>query len=129
MKKADLFLNYLRDEGYVPKLDNDGDVVFKAEGLTLIVFAAEDDEAYFRVVVPNFWNIENEEERDRAIRAANEVTAQMKVGKIQVVNDNVWASVELLLDPIESFAKVFPRCVRILTTSMSEFRDAMQIRH
>lgn len=129
MKKAELFMSYLREEGYVPKLDDDGDIVFKAEGLTLIVFAAEDDQEYFRIVVPNFWSIDNEEERARATHAANRVTAQMKVGKIQLVNDNVWSSVELLIDPIENFDRVFKRSLRILTAAMGEFREAMQVRH
>jgi hypothetical protein len=34
MKKSELFLKYLSEEGYSPKVDSDGDITFKREGLT-----------------------------------------------------------------------------------------------
>ncbi|MGE5559494.1 MAG: hypothetical protein ACM3XN_00350 [Chloroflexota bacterium] len=129
MKKADLFTRYLQQEGYMPKIDEDGDVVFKAEGLTYVLFAAEDDEEYFRLAIPNFWSIEDDEERLRVLNAAATVTAQMKVAKVQVIRDNVWASVEMLIDPIENFSKVFPRALRILQATIREFREAVIVKH
>lgn len=129
MTKAELFRAYLQAEGYVPRIDEDGDVVFKAEGLTYILFGAEDDPEYFRLAIPNFWPIEDDEERLRVLVAAAAVTAQMKVAKVQVIRDNVWASVEMFVDPIENFTRVFPRSLRTLQATVREFREAMQIRH
>ncbi len=125
MKKSDLYVNYLREEGYVPKLDSDGDVSFKYEGMTCCALAQEQDREYFRVVIPNFWPIESEDERIRAIAAAGKVTAGLKVGKVLIVGDNVWASVEMLIDPIELFRNVFARVMRILMACIQQFRDEM----
>ena len=32
MRKADVLLDFLREEGFAPKVDDDGDIVFKREG-------------------------------------------------------------------------------------------------
>lgn len=125
MKKSDLYMDYLRQEGYVPKLDGDGDVQFKYEGMTCCLFSDEDDREYFRVVLPNFWPIESQDERVQAIAAAGVVTAGIKVGKVIIVKDNVWSSVEMLIDPIERFRDVFPRAMRILVMCVQRFRNEM----
>ncbi|MGI6632707.1 MAG: hypothetical protein ACOX5M_06605 [Bacillota bacterium] len=128
MKKADLYMNYLREEGYAPKLDGDGDVQFKFEGLTYCIFAEEDDREYFRISLPNFWPIESEEERRQVVVACNEATAGVKVGKVYPVGDNVWASLEMLIDPIEDFPKFFRRSLLILSACTMRFRESMSNR-
>lgn len=126
MSKSELFENYLREEGYVPKIDDDGDVIFKKEGLTFILFGAEDDPEFFRIALPNFWEIESEEERQRVMTAAAVVNANVKVVKIFPVRDNVWASVEQFVSPIENFAAVFERSIRVLMAGVDQFRKAMR---
>lgn len=126
MQKSELFLDYLRQEGYVPKLDGDGDVVFKKEGLSYILFVAEDDRDYFRLAFPNFWPIENDVERWRVMEASASVNAKVKVAKVYPVGDNVWASIELFVSPIENFVAVFERSLRVLMAATGEFRQAMR---
>lgn len=121
-----MFKTYLQAEGYVPRIDEDGDVVFKAEGVTYILFGAEDDPDYFRLAVPNFWRIGDDDERLRVLVAAAAITAQMKVAKVQVLRDSVWVSVEMFVSPIENFTRVFPRSLRMLQATMREFREAME---
>lgn len=126
MSKAEMYVDFLREEGYVPKVDEDGDVVFKCEGRTYIVFGEEKDESYFRLAFPAFWEIESADEEDQAREAINELNAKMKVMKLFIVRDNVWASVEMFLDPIESFKSVFTRSLNLLQQGVNEFRDQMQ---
>ena len=52
---------------------------------------------FFRLVFPNFWEIESDGERAQALGAAQEATADTKVAKVFLVKDNVWASVELFV--------------------------------
>ncbi len=125
MKKADLFQNYLRDEGFMPKVDSDGDIMFKREGKTYCLFSDEGDREFFRLALPNFWPIESEGERRQVVRAAAEATAEVKVGKVYPVGDNVWATVELLIDPIEGFSKVFKRSLAIIDACIHRFREKM----
>ncbi len=126
MTKAELYMDYLREEGYVPRLDDDGDVVFKREGGTFVLFADEEDRSYFRLVFPAFWEIESEEEDEMARAVINELNADLKVMKLYIVRNNVWAAVEMFLDPIENFPNVFPRCVRLLASGVNKFQQRMR---
>lgn len=125
MKKAELFSKYLTEEGYSPKIDSDGDITFKREGMTFCIFAAENDKEFFRLALPNFWPIESEDERRKVVAAANAATGSVKVGKVFMIGDNVWATVELLVDPIENFGKVFNRSLSIITACLQRFREGM----
>lgn len=126
MTKTEMYLQFLKEEGYVPRTDDDGDIIFKVEGGSYLLFAAEDDQEFFRLAFPFFWEIESEEERQRALVAASRVTADMKLAKVYLVEDNVWASVEMLIDPIENFKPVFRRSLDILRHSVHEFGTAMK---
>ncbi len=112
--------------GFNPRIDDDGDVVFRCEGRTFVLTTDERDPTFFRLLLPNFWEIESEEEHLRALMVGNQVNAQMKVVKILIVKQNVWASVELFIEPIEGFIAVFKRCMQLLPAAMHEFREEMQ---
>src|SRR5712671_6198274 len=126
MSKAEMYIEFLREEGYVPKLDEDADVVFKCEGRTYILFSEEKDQNYFRLAFPAFWEIESADEEDQAREAMNDLNAKMKVMKLFIVRDNVWASVEMFLSPIASFKPVFARSLALLQQGVNEFRECMQ---
>lgn len=126
MSKQTLYFDYLKEEGFVPHLDNDGDIVFKVEGISYLLFQAEDDPEYFRLTLPFFWQIESPAERQRVMAAATTVNAEVKVVKIYVVDDHAWAGVEMLIDPIENFRQVFPRCLRLLRHGVSRFTEIMK---
>ena len=124
MTKAEMFLEHLRQEGYAPRFEDD-DVIFKYEGKTFILNCDEEDKPFFRLLLPAFWEIESEEEERRALKAINAVNLRMKVLKVFSVNQNVWASVELFLDPFESFKLVLGRCLDLLVSGMHAFRKEM----
>lgn len=126
MSKAEMYYEFLKQEGYVPQYDGDGDIIFKKEGLTYIAFASEDDAQFFRLALPSFWAIKSEEESVRALAAAAAVNAEVKVVKVFPVGEWVWAVVELLVDPPENFAAVFPRAMRLLRRGAEQFVDAMR---
>jgi hypothetical protein len=123
--KTRVYLDYLRREGYSPELDPDGDIKFKREGGTYYLMAEENDPSYFRLVFPNFWEIESDHERNQILYAVGEVNADLKVIKLYPVRDNVWASVEMFLDPIENFQKVFNRAMNVLGEGVAQFRQFM----
>jgi hypothetical protein len=50
----------------------------------------------------------------KARQAINELNADLKVIKLYIVRNNVWAGVEMFIDPIENFRAVFPRSMRLL---------------
>ncbi|MFB5083586.1 T3SS (YopN, CesT) and YbjN peptide-binding chaperone 1 [Symbiobacterium thermophilum] len=125
MNKAEMYYEYLKEEGYVPRYDSDGDIVFKVEGLTYLLFASEDDEPFFRLCLPNIWKVESAAERERALAAACRVNAEIKVVKLHPVEDNVWSSVEMLIDPPEGFKPVFDRALKIVRLGAERFVSYM----
>jgi hypothetical protein len=122
---SEIILEYLREEGYLPKLDEDGDIVFKCEGRTYYVILDGNDEQFFRLVFPNFWSISDEEERARVMSAAQAATAKTKVAKIFPVKDDTWASVELFLPSAEAFNAVFSRSMSALRAAVQTFREVI----
>lgn len=125
MTKAELYYEFLKEEGYVPHIDSDGDVLFKAEGLSYLLFAAEDDPTYFRLAMPFFWEIESPAERQRVLAAAAVVNSEVKVVKLYVVEDHAWAAVEMLIDPPENFKPIFARALRLLRHGVQRFSEIM----
>lgn len=122
---SEIIIEYLREEGYVPKLDEDGDIVFKCEGRTYYVILDGNDEQFFRLVFPNFWSIGDEDERARVMSAAQAATAKTKVAKIFPVKDDTWASVELFLPSAEAFNAVFSRSMSALRAAVQTFREVI----
>lgn len=125
-ERLDLYHEILEQEGYRPTIDKDGDLMFKIEGKTYFVFAEEDDAEFFRLVFPNFWAIENEDERARAYVAAHDATAQTKVAKVFVVNDDTWACLELFCDPPETVKTVLTRGIAAVQAAVDTFAQIMR---
>ncbi len=125
-ERVAMYQTYLTAEGYVPKLDDDGDLAFKYEGRLYVVILDDMDDVFVRLVFPNFWPIESAEERGRVVRAAQVATAQTKVAKIFVVEDNVWGSVELFCSPPEVFTNVFRRSMSALQAAVEKFAAKMR---
>ena len=120
-----MYMDYLAEEGYRPKVDEDGDVVFKAEGGNYFIRIDEDEPTYFELVYPNFWEIEDEDERTRAYVAASATCLGVKSTKVYVVEDNVWAGVELFLPEPGDFKKLFHRCLNALNNGRDAFAERM----
>lgn len=121
-----IYLDYLSEEGYQPKVDEDGDVQFKREGFTYFISVNEDDPEFFGVMLPNIWEIESDEERLYALFACNEATANTKVAKAQVVGDNVWISAEVFVEKPEDFSKIMHRAFSSMDSALEKYVDTMK---
>lgn len=129
MANTSLYVKYLDREGYHPEVQ-DSLVWFKHEGGNYAIAVDDGDPTYFQLVYPNFWKIENEEERLAAIRFADAATMQCKVAKVYVRPDgeNVMADVEEFLPHREDFEAIFDRALRVLHTAVRTFADGMNKR-
>ncbi|GLW64028.1 hypothetical protein Arub01_22720 [Actinomadura rubrobrunea] len=123
----DYWMNLLQKEGFRPEVDDDGDIVFKFEGGWYYIFPGEDD-MYFHLIYPNFWPIESEEERARALLAANEATRETKVAKVFLAGngENVWATAELFCGDPSAVEPVLNRCLRAIGAAVHMFREKMR---
>ena len=120
-------LEFLRDEGFRPVVDEDGDIVFKAEGRPYVLFNTNDDPELFRLGAVNIWPISDPDEEMVALRAASEISARFKVAKAFVTpGPSVFVTVEFLSGDPTAFTQVFGRALSILQSAVSEFRSDMQ---
>ena len=125
-EKAQMYVDFLKAEGYLPEIDSDGDVRFKKEGGNYYIAVDATDDEFFRVVFPGFWPIESEEERDQALAKCNEANAGAKVAKVFIVQDSVWASLELFVSTPDAFKGVFSRGMGALRYGVERFVQGMR---
>ncbi|MBR5728022.1 MAG: hypothetical protein IKX39_05160, partial [Muribaculaceae bacterium] len=86
MKLNELLLDFLQEEGYRPQVDpNDGEITFKSEGLTYSFFPDENDEQYFRLMLPAIYDV-NEENKYEVLEAIDKTNFDMKVIKLYIVH-------------------------------------------
>lgn len=124
--RAEMYRQFLTEEGFAPRIDEDGDVFFKYEGGNYLVLVDDRDEEFFRLIFPGFWSIESDEERVMVTLAAQHATAQTKVAKVFTVRDNTWATIEMFCSPPENFKSVFRRCLNALRASVVNFQEKMR---
>lgn len=127
LARASQYVDVLADEGFRPAIDEDGDVEFRYEGGFYGILIDPRDEAYVRVVFPNFWPIESRDEGERVTRACVYATGKTKVAKVYTVRENVWAAIEIFCPDVDAFRAVFPRCMGALRASVHNFREYMTL--
>jgi hypothetical protein len=128
MSLAAIYVEFLESEGFRPILDDAGDVMFKCEGREYWLMVDDDDPDYFRLLFPNFWSIDGATEHQRALLAAAEVTAEIKVAKVYVLGDDTQAAAEMFLSDPADLRRVFDRALQALRGAVRRFCELMQDR-
>ncbi|MDR2663286.1 MAG: hypothetical protein LBC31_09845 [Treponema sp.] len=123
MSKANLqkmYTDYLRQEGYVPSIDKDGDVHFKAEGDNYYIIVNEGDLQFFQVMEQIGLGSTPLQE---VLAAASYANRRSKVAKVYISSDGKTATiaVEILLSKPDDFKQLFPRVVTLLKNAQSNF--------
>ena len=106
---AQAALDHLAEEGFRPRLDEDGDVVFKYQGYTNILMTAQGDATAFCLMVPYFWPLEDAAERARALEAAMYAQMNIRIGRVTVMDRDVTATVNAYLPDDQSYQAVLLR--------------------
>lgn len=80
-KAARLAYDYLQKEGYKPYIDEDEDVVFKAEGYAFYVDNTKSDETYLQIVLPFIMEVDDDDlvQTFAAMAACNDITMEKKL--------------------------------------------------
>ncbi len=125
MKTTEMVMNYLKEQGLMPAFDEDNDVKFKFNMLTFYFFNNDDDERYFRMGLPNIYDV-TEDNRIAVLEAVNEVNKVYKVAKVMVVRDSVWIATEMLMDTTPVLEDFIPRLLNIMVGARKEFYDQIE---
>ncbi len=125
MNLNEMMMQYLQEEGYCPKKTDFG-LEFKCEGRSFAFFYDSDDEQYFRLMMPNIFEV-TDENRDAVMYALNETNSTMKVVKTYTpIPDAVWVGFEVLVDSTPVLADLVPRGLNMLRTAQQTFYEALQ---
>ena len=128
MPMAATYMEFLEDEGMQPTLDSSGAVIFESRGRFYYLIVDDDDPQYFRLLYPNFWSLDGSADRQRALLAAAEVTAGIKVAKVYVLGEDAQAAAEMFLADPRDLHQVFARTLRALQGAVRRFSELMQDR-
>jgi hypothetical protein len=119
-RQQEMYLEYLKTEGYIPTLDQDGDILFKIAGSFYFLMIDENDPEFFQLY--KGINLESTPMQD-ALEAANYTNRRSKVAKMYITTDGTAAiiKVEMLLKEPDAYKAVFKRCISILQNAESIF--------
>ena len=121
-----LYMDYLKGEGFRPEIDEDGDVVFKREGKLYFIAIDETDPHFFRLVFPNFWEIESFVEHQKVLLAIDYSNRLSKVSKLHTTTDNVWAGVETFVEDPKDFEPHFYRYIASIENGVRNYVSYMR---
>ena len=121
MRTEELVKEFLSNEGYRFDVDGDGDIHFKYEGANLYFTVDKDDQNYFRLIMPNIYQLEGN--RVKVLEAINAVARDLKVIKAFLVEDRLWLTVELFIDSTPELEDFFPRCMGLLKAGREKIAE------
>lgn len=106
MKTIEKVFEALKSEGLVPSMEEFG-IAFKFQMTNYIYMQDENDEEFFNMLIPNIFDVNEENEYD-VLRAVNAVNNSMKVVKLVVSGDSIWVCFENELDAEHLLTESFP---------------------
>ena len=118
--------SYLTSEGLRPE-ETDFGFVFEYQKLTFFIFWDDDDNQYLKIALPGIYNVDDNNRED-ALAAANEVNIEWKVIKTVVLSDEVWVVAEQLIDKDPNMADLVPRTIQILVSGRESFYEHLENR-
>ena len=116
-----LMIDYLAEEGYRPHETPFG-IAFKSEGFNYLYFKDEDDEQYFRLMMPAIFVV-TEDNEETIMRVMNDVNGNIKVVKLYTMDiddedgkteRSVWVAFEILADTTPELKDFVPRAMSLL---------------
>ena len=121
MKTTELVINFLRQQGFCPEVDEDnGNILFKYQMANFLFINNDEDEEFFQLLMPGIYDV-TDDNRDMVLEAANKVNQSIKVVKACVVDDSVWLFFENLLDHTPEVEDIIPRALDILNGARQYF--------
>ena len=116
-----LIFDFLAEEGFRPHETEFG-IAFKSEGFNFLFFKDDEDEQYFRLMMPAIFEV-TEDNEDMILKAMNDVNGNIKVVKLYTMemedeeekkSTSVWVAFEILADTTPEIGDIMPRAITLL---------------
>lgn len=127
MDKRSMVISVLEDMGYQPRVDSDGDVLFRYQMKHLYVLATQQEETPFLVVMLLQFYEMSEGEEIKVLTLCNKLTREVRLAKIYIDTNltEVTASCEFFYCDEASLRLQLEHSLVILGRVRSVFRQAL----
>lgn len=104
-------VNFLKKEGFMPEIDNDGDVKFKKEGSVYYVRVSNNDESPYFLTLFRAFSYPSNYSREVVKIAANELNFYKGV-KLLCYNQEIRVKAEMYYYDVDAFTGIFYKLLR-----------------
>lgn len=119
-------MTYFDVEGFRAERDSDGDIRFKCEGLSFVLCFDANDPVFGKLILANVWEIDSAAELHLALTVLDNLNRKLKVVKGYTQGDQVWFTVEILLDQQSRWTEYLQRAMRGLGHALTLFAARMR---
>jgi len=120
--RTDMVREQLKELGYNPSLDDDGDLIFKASGYTFLIILDDDDDTYYQVIVPAIDSI-GEDDAVKKTVAALSVSKTLKCVKICFTDKYLNMNYEGFYDSVDDFNLVLERTINLMSRCVLKYQS------
>ena len=126
MTKKELIMTTLEKMGYNPETDNEGDIMFRYQLKTVFVIIRDEDESYVSMVLPQFYEIEDDKEVI-VLAVCNKMTRDLKMAKVFIDHTykNVSSSCEFYYSSKKSLEQNFRNSLKIFGIIRTLFKEEL----
>ena len=119
-------MSVLEKMGYSPKVDNDGDIMFRYQMKAIYVMIGDEEEPYISLMLPQFHEFEEGQET-LVLVTCNKMTRELKMAKVFIDQTfkNVSATCEFFYINEEALEQNLRHALQIIGVVRSVFRKDM----
>ena len=125
-KAARMAYDYLASEGYKPSIDEDDDVVFKAEGYSFYVDNDKSDDTYLQIVLPYIMELDEDDflSNMAAMAACNQITQNKKIVQAYISDDgDVMLCTDTYIGSAGNMTEFIDSSIIFMIRAISAFHD------
>lgn len=116
------FKQYLKTKDIIPTTEIEEQITFLLDGLYYLFVYEISDQNYFRIILPNIFKIEDENDKYNSL--VNDLNQRYKVAKATISNEGmVWVSTEQFVYSREGIDYIFDRCLAALRGAVEYIRE------
>lgn len=104
-------MQFLKEEGFVPSIESDGDIKFKKEGVIYFITVSSTDSSPMYVYVAAYYNYSDRATKRKIEQASIELN-KYKGAKIFAANNNYKIQAEMFVRNANAFCSVFYKLMK-----------------
>lgn len=117
-----IYKDWLNSNGIRFTEDSDGNLLFTHQGGHFILTSNKNDKQFMQIFMPNIYHVDSNE-KAKAILLANKINVDRKCVKAVFVQDEIWLSVEILIDSTPDVGDFFDRLLTMLHQGRMMFQS------